>query len=119
VVELNDLSGGFMSDFKMPEVGIGDLVLFYDNPFSPDSHSMGWISTKPGVATVKVLVFAEEAGFVEKPSVRHKDDPFWKTSETAQAWGRWGCWDYHPSTRAMKELQALLTKSKIEAAKKG
>lgn len=108
-----------MADFKMPEVGIGDLVLFYDNPFTPDAHSMGWVSTKPGVQTIKVLVFAEEAGFVEKPSVRHKDDPFWRESETAQAWGRWGCWDFHPSTRALKELQTLLTRSKIEAAKKG
>jgi hypothetical protein len=108
-----------MADFKMPEVGIGDLVLFYDNPFAPDAHSMGWVSAKPGVQTIKVLIFAAEAGFVEKPSVRHADDPFWRESETAQAWGRWGCFKLHPSTIALKELQTLLTKAKIDAAKKG
>ena len=106
-----------MSDFKMPDVGIGDLVLFYDNPFSPEAHSMGWVSTKPGVATIKVLIFAEEAGFIEKPSVRHKLDPFWKTSETAQAWGRWGCWELHPQTVMLKELKELVTKAKLEKAR--
>jgi hypothetical protein len=106
-----------MSDFKMPEVGIGDLVLFYDNPFSPDSHAMGWVSSKPGTQTIKVLIYAEEAGFVEKPSVRHVNDPFWRESETAQAWGRWGCFSVHPNTQMLKELRELLTKAKLDKAR--
>lgn len=106
-----------MDNFQMPELAIGDMVLFYDNPFSPQDASMGWISSKPGTQTVKILVWGENTGFVEKQSVRHKDDPFWKTSETASAWGKWGAFDIHPNTRALKELQAMLTKAKIDAAK--
>jgi hypothetical protein len=30
---------------------------------------------------------------------------------------QWGCYELHPSTKALKELQSLLTKQKIEAAK--
>ena len=90
---------------------------FYDNPFSPRDGIMGWVASKPGTQTIKILVWAENAGLVEKPSVRHKDDPFWRESETAQQWQRWGCFDLHPNTRALKELQVLLTRTKIEAAK--
>jgi hypothetical protein len=107
-----------MENFHMPELAVGDMVIWYSNPMSPQDGAMGWISSKPGTQTVKVLIWAEEAGFVEKPSVRHRDDPFWKTNETASAWGKWGCFDLHPNTKALKEMQTLLTKSKIEAAKK-
>jgi ribulose bisphosphate carboxylase small subunit len=103
----------------MPALSVGDMVLFYDNPFTDGNPVMGWVTCKPGTQTIKVLVFAEDAGFVEKPSVRHRDDPFWRESETAQAWQKWGAFDLHPNTKALKELQALLTKTKIEAAKKG
>lgn len=107
-----------MPDFTMPELSIGDMVLWYSNPFAPQDPAMGWVSSKPGAQTIKILIWAEEAGFVEKPSVRHVDDPFWKESDTAASWGKWGCWAYHPSTQALKELRAVLTKAKIEAAKK-
>lgn len=107
-----------MADFKMPEVVAGDMVLWYSDPFSPQEPAMGWVSTKPGVQTIKILVWAEEAGFVEKPSVRHADDPFWRENETASSWGKWGCFRLHPSTEALKELKSLLTKAKLEAAKK-
>lgn len=104
--------------FSMPDLGVGDMVVWYSNPFGPQDPVMGWVSRKPGAQTINILVWAEDAGFVEKPSVRHVDDPFWKESDTASAWGKWGCFDLHPNTKALKELQALLTKQKIEAAKK-
>jgi hypothetical protein len=107
-----------MPDFKAPDLSVGDMVLWYSNPFSPQDPAMGWVAKKPGVQTVTILVYAEEAGFVEKPSVRHRDDPFWKESESAAAWGKWGAYDLHSSTKALKELQSLVTKAKIEAAKK-
>lgn len=107
-----------MPDFKMPDLVVGDMVLFYSNPFSPQDPSMGWVTKKPGAQAITVLVYAEEAGFVEKPSVRHRDDPFWKESDTAVAWGKWGCFELHPQTKALKELQTLITKQKIGAAKK-
>ena len=107
-----------MADFTMPELSPGDMVLWYSDPFSPQDPAMGWISSKPGTQTVKILVWAEEAGFVEKPSVRHADDPFWRESETAASWGKWGSFREHPSTLMLKELKTLLTKAKVEAAKK-
>ena len=107
-----------MADSYTADLSVGDMILWYSNPFSPEDPVMGWISKKPGNQTVTVLIYAEEAGFVEKPSVRHKDDPFWKENETAASWGRWGAFTIHPNTQALKELRGLLTKQKIEAAKK-
>lgn len=106
-----------MANFQTPDLTVGDLVLWYSNPFNPQDGAMGWISSKPGTQTVKILVWAENTGFVEKPSVRHRDDPYWTESPMAGNTQQWGCYELHPSTKALKELQALLTKQKIEAAK--
>jgi hypothetical protein len=102
------------------ELLVGDMVLFHSNPFTPDKSqaAMGWVSTRPGNNTVNILIWAQNAGFVEKPSVRHIDDPFWRESETAAAWGKWGAYELHPNTKALKEMQAVLTRAKIDAAKK-
>jgi hypothetical protein len=102
----------------LPELNVGDMVVWYSNPFAPQDPVMGWVSRRPGAQTINILVWAEDAGFVEKPSVRHVDDPFWKESETAASWGKWGAFDLHPSTKALRELQSVLTKTKIEIAKK-
>jgi hypothetical protein len=107
-----------MSDFQSPDLMVGDMVLYYSDPVNPSDPLMGWVSRRPGRQAINILVWAEDAGFVEKPSVRHKDDPFWRESESAGQWGQWGCFDVHPQTKALKEVSALLTKAKIEAAKK-
>ncbi len=107
-----------MANYTMPEVGIGDLVLWYDDPFNTSGPAvMGWVVEKPGRESISILAFSQTAGFVEKKSVRHKDDPFWKESEMAQNWQQWGSWDYHPSTAMLKELKSMMTKAKLEAAK--
>jgi hypothetical protein len=80
---------------------------------------MGWVIERPGRESISILVFSQTAGFVEKKSVRHKDDPFWRESEMSGNWQHWGAWTYHSSTEMLKELRAMLTKAKIEAAKKG
>jgi hypothetical protein len=107
-----------MPDFQMPDLIVGDMVLFHSDPFNPGDPIMGWVSRRPGKQAINILVWAEDAGFVEKPSVRHKDDPFWRESETAAQWGKWGSFELHPQTKALKELSAMLTKTKIEMAKK-
>jgi hypothetical protein len=104
--------------YAMPEVTIGDLVLWHDNPSSPTDPVMGWVIERPGRDSVSILVFTQNAGFVEKKSVRHRDDPFWVESEMAQNWQRWGCWELHPTTSLLKELKGMVTKAKLEAAKK-
>ena len=104
--------------FSMPDLTVGDMVLWYSNPFAPQDPVMGWVARKPGTQTINILVWAEDAGFVEKPSVRHVADPFWRENDTAAGWGKWGAFDLHPSTASLKELRSLLTKAKIDAAKK-
>jgi len=105
--------------FSMPDLVVGDMVLFYNDPHNkdPNQAAMGWVSQRPGANTTNILIWAPSAGFVEKPSVRHIDDPFWKTSDTAPSWAKWGAFDLHPSTKALKDLKALLTKQRIEAAR--
>lgn len=105
-----------MTDFSVPEVQVGDMVLWYPDPVNKSDGSMGWICKKPGATTVSILVWAENTGFVEKPSVRHRHDPFWKESELANSWQRWGCWELHPHTDAIKQIQPLITKMKVQAA---
>jgi hypothetical protein len=107
-----------MSEFQMPDLSVGDMVLYYSDPFNASDPLMGWVSRRPGKQAINILVWAEDAGFIEKPSVRHKDDPFWRENESASQWGQWGAFALHPQTKALKELTSLLTKTKIEAAKK-
>lgn len=95
--------------WQMPNVNVGDRVLFYDNPFSSDNAQLGFVLSSPGASTTSILVFTR-SGFVEKLSVRHADDPFWKESETAQQWQIWGCWRIHPEVEAIREIQDLLQK---------
>lgn len=105
-------------EFDVQSLVVGDMVLWYSNPLGPTEPVMGWVSRRPGCESINILVWAEDAGFIEKPSVRHVNDPFWKTSEMAQAWCKWGCFDLHPNTKALKEMQGLLNKQKLDAARK-
>lgn len=107
------------AQFQMPDLVVGDMVLFHNNPQNRDINqaAMGWVSQRPGVSTISVLIWAPNTGFVEKPSVRHADDPFWKESEMAASWAKWGCFELHPNTKALKELKAIITRQKVEAAK--
>lgn len=109
-----------MSDsFNMDDLVVGDMVLFHADPHNRDvsQAAMGWVSQRPGTNTASILIWAPNVGFVEKPSVRHAEDPFWKTSDTAPAWAKWGCFELHPSTKSLKDLRALLTKQKLDAAR--
>tara|TARA_B100000073_G_scaffold341500_1_gene342960 strand:+ start:2532 stop:2891 length:360 start_codon:yes stop_codon:yes gene_type:complete len=106
-----------MGNFTLPELTVGDRVFFFDNPTNPKNPQMGFVSRKPGVSTISILVFAGDTGFIEKPSVRHIDDPFWKDSESVGGWQKWGAFQVHPEVTALKEVQSLLTKTKVEVAK--
>ena len=93
--------------FPTQEVELGDMVLFYDNPLNQKEPVVGWVSRRPGVNTIYVLVFSPDSGFIEKPSVRHADDP--GLLESA-AWRAWGCWRFHPNTETIKRLGGLMPK---------
>ena len=107
-----------MSDFEKEPLSVGDMILYYPDPFASCEPLMGWVLSKPGAQTVSVLCFSSTTGFVEKNSVRHKHDPFWKESESAAAWAKWGCYEVHPTTMAIREVQPLVTRLKVRAASK-
>ncbi len=97
---------------------MGDMVLFYDNPLNLKDPVLGWVSRRPGVNTVYVLIFSPDQGFVEKPSVRHADDPGLIDNT---AWRQWGCWAMHPATESIKRLRTMMPQvvSLLARQKKG
>jgi hypothetical protein len=97
----------FGNVFVMPEIELGDMILYHPNPAVLKNPILGWVSRRPGSQTVYALVFTENAGFVEKPSVRHVDDPGLKENA---AWAEWGAWEHHPQTALLKKFKALLPK---------
>jgi hypothetical protein len=101
----------------MPTTEVGDMVLWHDDPQGVATPSLGWIVERPGRETVSILTFSQSAGFVEKKSVRHRNDPFWRESENAGNWQQWGAWELHPNTAMLKELKAFLTNAKIDSAR--
>ena len=105
------------SDFTMPELNIGDMVLWYSDPSNPQNPSMGWVSRRPGVQTITILIWAEDAGLIEKPSVRHIDDPFWTDSQSASAWNKWGAFKPHPTTAMLKQVVEIAKNLKVQAAR--
>ncbi len=98
---------------------LGDMVLFYDNPFeiSANEATMGWICKRPGQATVTVLCLTDGGGWSEKPSVRPASDPYWANDLNASTTARWGCYQPHPQTLALRELVNVLTQLKIAQAR--
>lgn len=105
-----------MSMYSMPVIEVGDLCFWHDDPLNASPPSLGWVIQK-GRETISVLVFSDNSGFVEKKSVRYKDDPFWKDSEMAGNWTQWGCFTLHPHTETLKEIRGFLTKLKMAEAR--
>jgi hypothetical protein len=95
---------------------MGDMVLFYDNPLNLKDPAIGWVSRRPGVNTVSILIFSPDMGFVERPSVRHADDPGLVDNA---AWRQWGAWQFHPATETLKRLDSLLPQVVALLARQG
>lgn len=107
-----------MSDnYKIPELTVGDMVLFYPDPMNQQNPSMGWVSRRPGAQTITILVWGEDAGLIEKPSVRHAEDPFWAENPNAQSWLRWGAFRLHPNTILLQQAADIAKALKIQAAR--
>lgn len=90
--------------WHMPKVQIGDCVLFSADMDGFAKPAVGWVTREPGDSTVQILVFTNN-GFVEKPSVHHKDDP---AIHEDHGWQHLGCWDYAAHTRAIYGLTEVL-----------
>ena len=108
-----------MAEWTFPELKVGDAVFWHSNPQNlGESPAMGWVIEKPGTQTISILIFAQNAGFVEKKSVRHADDPFWRESETANNWQQWGCFTLHPVTEVLPVLKEMISDWKISRARR-
>jgi hypothetical protein len=92
--------------FSPPQVRVGDSVYWYHDPLNCNEPTLGWIVERPGVMTVSVLTFSPNTGFLERPSVRHKDDP--GLQENAD-WRQWGCWDFTPQSAQLRKLDGLMS----------
>lgn len=105
-----------MSDgnFTPPELGIGDQVLYYEHYTNTKDPVSGWISKRPGKTTVYVMIFSESYGWVERPSVRHIDDPGLKERTE---WAQHGAYEVHPTTKLVNEMSALLPQIKTLLAR--
>jgi hypothetical protein len=92
------------ADYAPPAVRLGDQVYWYSDPVTLADPCLAWVCLKPGALTVTLLVFAPNVGFIEKPSVRFKDDPGLRENP---AWRQWGCWDFSPSSKELQRLQSV------------
>lgn len=99
---------------------LGDMILWHSNPFSANESGgvLGWICRKPGTQTITALIYAEDLGFVEKPSVRCLHDPYWQEDTNAANTAQWGAYTFHESTKQLRELGAMMTQMKIARVKK-
>jgi hypothetical protein len=91
-----------VTEYAPPEARLGDTVFWYQDTATLTDPQLGWVCMRPGSVTVTLLVFAPGVGFVEKPSVRYKDDPGLKENP---AWRSWGCWDFSDSHKDMVRAQ--------------
>lgn len=86
--------------WKMPKVNVGDCVLYSNDIHNFSDPTIGWVLKLPKESTITVLAFTA-AGFVEKTSVHHKDDP---SLHADHGWENLGVWDYTPQGRIVAEL---------------
>jgi len=89
------------TNWTMPKVEPGDVVLFSTDYITFSNPTIGWVA-QAGDSTISILTFTP-TGFFQRDSVHHKDDPAFHGDH---GWHDLGCWDFAASTRALRELMA-------------
>lgn len=107
--------------FTMPKAKLGDMVYWSADTRNFTNPVLGWIAKEPGAQTATILVFAPNMGFMEKPSVHHRDDPGLLENP---GWLEWGCWAHSPFTETINKLESMSSQlaramSKLEAVDRG
>lgn len=98
-------------DWQMPEVHIGDTVLYRVHEGA--QPQMAFVA-KVGKDTLELWALSPGYGGVDKPSVRHKDDP---RLETSVEWKKFGTWEHRPRDPRIAQLSERL--SALEKAVQG
>jgi len=107
-----------MQPFDMPEVQLGDWVLF--RPHDNADTEIGLVS-QVGQRAVVLWVVSPGYGGTERPSVHHKDDP---GLHEYPEWKRYGTWEHKPAdpkVAILSEKVAMLEKklAALQPNKKG
>jgi hypothetical protein len=100
-----------MSDWSPPEVGVGDTVLYY--PHAGADPVMAFV-IKVGHRALTLWALAAGYGGVEKPSVRHKEDP---NLGDSPEWSKFGVWAERPRDPRLAILSERV--SALEASNRG
>jgi len=87
------------TNWSMPRPDLGDTVLFSPDMSGFANPSVGWV-IGVGDSTISILTFTP-AGFVQKNSVHHKDDP---SLLGDHGWHDLGCWGFAKTTATIREL---------------
>ncbi len=87
------------TEWEMPRPELGDTVLFSTDLQSFTNPAVGWV-VAAGDSTISILTFTS-AGFVQRNSVHHKDDPGLLGEH---GWHDLGCWQFAKGTAAIREL---------------
>lgn len=87
------------TEWTMPQPDLGDAVLYSNDLRSFTDPAVGWV-VGTGQTTITILTVTP-AGFVQRSSVHHKDDPALLGDH---GWHDLGCWQFAKSTAAIREL---------------
>ena len=90
------------AQWKMPRPRIGDPVLFSTDIHGFSNPVLGYVIKEPGDSTVYILTFTH-TGWVERPSVHHKDDP---AISGDNGWSDLGVWEFSPLALEIRKLVA-------------
>lgn len=85
-------------NWKMPTASVGDTVLYQSHEGS--DQVMAFV-IKVGQDTLTLWALSPGYGGVEKPSVRHRDDP---RLDDSTEWRRFGTWTYAPRDPRVAQL---------------
>lgn len=85
------------NDWTMPRPNVGDVVLYSNDMHNFSDPCVGWVVKEPGNSTLHILTFTPTHGWIDRPSVHHRDDPGIKQDN---GWEGLGVWDYTESAKA-------------------
>lgn len=97
--------------WKMPEVGVGDTVLYRAHEGA--EPQMAFVA-KVGKDALELWALTPGYGGADKTSVRHKDDP--RLAESVE-WKKFGTWEARPRDPRLAQLSERL--SALENSVKG
>lgn len=84
--------------WSIPAVSVGETILYYAHEGA--EPNMAFV-TKVGKETLELWALSPGYGGVEKPSVRHKDDP---RLEDSVEWRKFGVWAHTPRDPRVAQL---------------